>query len=372
MTTAGPRPFNFSAGPACLPMAVLEQAAAEMCDWRGSGMSVMEMSHRGSHFREIIETAERDLRQLLTVPDDFAVLFMQGGGLAENAIVPMNLARSGLVDVAVTGSWSAKSADEARKYAQVNRVVDTQPSGRLDVPPLNSWRLSRKPDYVHVCSNETIDGVEIHDLPDLQALDCDAPLVVDCSSNQLSRAMDWSRIGLAFGGAQKNIGPAGLTLVYLRKSLLGRALPICPTAFNFERVAREGSMYNTPPTYGIYIAGLVFKWALGFSYGGKQALAAIEAQNIDKAAVLYGFLDSSSLFHNDVQLAVRSRMNIPFFLREPALTDTCLTEAAHAGLLQLKGHKSKGGLRASLYNAMPLAGVQALVAFLQDFEKRHG
>ncbi len=372
MTTAGARPFNFSAGPAGVPLPVWEAAAAEMCDWRGSGMGVMEMSHRGSQFRQIIESAEQDLRQLLSVPDDFAILFMQGGGLAENAIVPMNLARNGLVDVAITGSWSAKSAEEAQKYAQVNRVADSKSNGYTDVPAASSWRLSRKPDYVHVCSNETIDGVELQELPNLKALECAAPLVVDCSSSQLSRRMDWSRIGLAFGGAQKNIGPAGLTLVYVHKGLLGRALPICPTAFNFERVAQEGSMYNTPPTYGIYIAGLVFRWALGFTYGGLQGLAAIEAQNIDKAGALYRFLDASSLFHNAVAPAVRSRMNIPFFLREPALTDTCLTEAAQVGLLQLKGHKSKGGLRASLYNAMPLAGVEALVAFLQDFEKRHG
>jgi phosphoserine aminotransferase len=370
--SARSRPFNFSAGPACLPLPVLEQAAAEMCDWQGCGMGVMEMSHRGPQFKSIIEEAERDLRALLSVPDAFAVLFMQGGGLAENAIVPLNLARTGKVDVMVSGSWSAKSADEAARYADVHRVADTRAEGCLDLPPAASWSLRQEADYLHLCSNETIDGVEFHELPDLRPLGCDAPLVVDCSSNQLSRPMDWSRIGLAFGGAQKNIGPAGVTLVYVRRELLGRALPTCPSAFNYERVAREGSMFNTPPTYGIYIAGLVFRWALGFEYAGLRGLAAIERQNIDKAAALYAFLDRSALFFNAVAPAVRSRMNIPFFLREPQLTDTCVQAATAAGLLQLKGHKSKGGLRASLYNAMPLAGVEALVDFLQDFETRHG
>ena len=366
------RPFNFSAGPACLPLPVLERAAAEMCDWQGCGMGVMEMSHRGPEFRSIITKAEADLRTLLALPDDFAVLFMQGGALAENAIVPLNLAQRGRIDVAVTGSWSAKSAAEAARYADVQRVIDTQASGYRDIPAPAGWRLRNGLDYVHLCSNETIDGVEFGELPDLQALGCDAPLVVDCSSNQLSRPFDWSRIGLAFGGAQKNIGPAGLTLVYVRRSLLHPALPACPTAFSFETLAREGSMFNTPPTYSIYLAGLVFEWALGFEYNGLRGLAALEAQNRDKAALLYACLDRSALFFNPVSPAVRSRMNVPFFLHEPALTDTFLSRAGAAGLLQLKGHKSKGGCRASLYNAMPLAGVQALVDFMQDFERHHG
>jgi len=370
--TAARRPYNFSAGPACLPLSVLEQAAAEMADWQGCGMGVMEMSHRGPQFKQIIEAAERDLRSLLAVPDEFAILFMQGGGLAENAIVPMNLARRGSIDAVVTGSWSAKSAAEAGKYAEVRIAVDTKAAGYAGIPDPAGWQLHQDIDYVHLCSNETIDGVEFDELPDLRALGCDAPLVVDCSSNQLSRPIDWTRVGLAFGGAQKNIGPAGLTLVYARRDLLGQALPICPTAFDFARVAAEGSMYNTPPTYGIYIAGLVFRWALGFEYGGLHGLMAIEAQNRDKAALVYRFLDASSLFFNAVEPAARSRMNIPFFLREPALTDTCIAKAKDAGLLQLKGHKSKGGLRASLYNAMPLAGAQALVDFLQDFERQHG
>jgi phosphoserine aminotransferase len=366
------RPFNFSAGPAALPLPVLERAAAEMCDWHGSGMSVMEMSHRGGEFGEILTTAERDLRRLAQVPDDFAVLFMQGGALAENAIVPLNLAKNGRVDVGVSGSWSAKSAAEATKYAQVHRVFDTSADGYADLPPVHSWSLREDVDYVHLCSNETIDGVEFQELPDLAALGCKAPLVVDCSSNQLSRPMDWSRVGLAFGGAQKNIGPAGLTLVYVRRSLLGEAHALCPSAFEFARVAREGSMFNTPPTYAIYIAGLVFDWALRFSYGSLKGLAAIEQQNIDKAKLLYDAIDTSDLYLNRVSRGARSRMNVPFFLRREALTGIFLEEAKAAGLLQLKGHKSKGGLRASLYNAMPMDGVRALVQFMKDFEIRHG
>lgn len=366
------RPFNFSAGPACLPLPVLEQVAAEMSDWQGCGMGVMEMSHRGPQFQSIIDAAEHDLRSLLAVPDDFAVLFMQGGGLAENAIVPLNLALRGKVDVLVTGSWSAKSAAEARKYADVHFAANTEADGYRSIPSPSDWQLRPDADYLHLCSNETIDGVEFHELPDLDALGSAAPLVVDCSSNQLSRPMDWSRVGLAFGGAQKNVGPAGVTLVFARRSLLGRALPHCPSAFDYQRVAEQGSMYNTPPTFSIYVAGLVFRWALKFEYLGLRGLAAIERQNIDKAALLYEFLDRSSLFSNAVAPSVRSRMNVPFFLREPALTDTCLREAAAAGLLQLKGHKSKGGMRASLYNAMPIEGVRALVNFLQDFEIRHG
>ncbi|MBH9553368.1 3-phosphoserine/phosphohydroxythreonine transaminase [Inhella gelatinilytica] len=367
-----PRPYNFSAGPACLPLSVLEQAAAEMCDWQGTGMGVMEMSHRSSAFQSIISQAESDLRQLAQVPDDFAILFMQGGALAENAIVPLNLAHTGQVDVAVTGSWSAKSADEAARYAHVHRVTDTVQDGYRSIPAPSTWTLREGVDYVHLCSNETIDGVEFAELPNLRELGCSAPLVVDCSSNQLSRPFDWSRIGLAFGGAQKNIGPAGLTLVYARKALMKSPLAACPTAFSFERVARDGSMFNTPPTYAIYIAGLVFKWALRFQYAGLQGLAALDAQNRDKAALLYGALDGSALFENRVDPSVRSRMNVPFFLRESSLTDTFLAQASQAGLMQLKGHKSKGGCRASIYNAMPLSGVQALVDFLQDFERRHG
>jgi phosphoserine aminotransferase len=358
------RPFNFSAGPATLPEPVLRQVAAEMLDWGGSGMSVMEMSHRGKEFGSILERAEADLRELLAVPANFRILFMQGGGLAENAIVPLNLSRGGKVDVVVTGSWSRKSAAEARRYADVQ--IAAEGNGR-EIP--RDWQLRDDAAYVHVCTNETIDGVEFHDLPQLTN---GVPLVIDCSSHMLSRPIDWRRVGLAFGGAQKNIGPAGLTLVFVREDLLGRALDICPTAFNYETVAANHSMYNTPPTFAIYVAGLVFQWVKQLDYAGKRGLAAIEQRNIDKAGLLYAALDASGFYENRVAPDCRSRMNVPFFLKDDKLNEAFLAAAKDSGLLQLKGHKSVGGMRASIYNAMPLEGVQALVSFLQHFEARHG
>jgi phosphoserine aminotransferase len=358
------RPFNFSAGPATLPEPVLRQVAAEMLDWGGSGMSVMEMSHRGKEFGAILERAEADLRELLAVPANFRILFMQGGGLAENAIVPLNLSRGGKVDVVVTGSWSRKSAAEARRYADVQ--IAAEGNGR-EIP--RDWQLRDDAAYVHVCTNETIDGVEFHDLPQLTN---GVPLVIDCSSHMLSRPIDWRRVGLAFGGAQKNIGPAGLTLVFVREDLLGRALDICPTAFNYETVAANHSMYNTPPTFAIYVAGLVFQWVKQLDYAGKRGLAAIEQRNIDKAGLLYAALDASGFYENRVAPDCRSRMNVPFFLKDDKLNEAFLAAAKDSGLLQLKGHKSVGGMRASIYNAMPLEGVQALVSFLQHFEARHG
>lgn len=366
------RPFNFSAGPAALPEEVLQQVAAEMLDWHGSGMSVMEMSHRGREFISIYEEAEADLRELLQVPTNFRILFMQGGGLAENAIVPLNLSQGGKVDVIVSGSWSRKSAQEARRYADVQIAADGAAQRYTSLPDPASWQLRRDAAYVHVCSNETIDGVEFQELPDLKALGCDAPLVADVSSHQLSRPIDWSRLGLAFGGAQKNIGPAGLTLVFVREDLLGRALPICPSAFDYKTVAEAQSMYNTPPTFAIYVAGLVFKWLKRFSHAGKTGLAAIEQRNIDKAQLLYAALDQSEMFENRVAAHCRSRMNVPFYLRDESLNDAFLAGAKERGLLQLKGHKSVGGMRASIYNAMPLEGVQALAAYLKDFEAQHG
>ncbi|MGQ3051155.1 MAG: 3-phosphoserine/phosphohydroxythreonine transaminase [Roseateles sp.] len=363
--TAVRRPFNFSAGPATLPEPVLRQVAAEMLDWGGSGMSVMEMSHRGKEFGSILERAEADLRELLAVPANFRILFMQGGGLGENSIVPLNLSRGGRVDVVVTGSWSRKSAAEARRYADVQIAADIG-SGH-SIP--NDWQLRPDASYVHVCTNETIDGIEFHDLPRLTN---GVPLVIDCSSHLLSRAIDWSRVGLAFGGAQKNIGPAGLTLVFVRDDLLGHALDICPTAFNYETVAANHSMYNTPPTFAIYVAGLVFEWVKNLDYAGKRGLAAIEQRNIDKARLLYSTLDASGFYENRVDPSCRSRMNVPFFLQDEKLNESFLAQADTAGLLQLKGHKSVGGMRASLYNAMSLEGVQALASFMQDFEARHG
>jgi len=361
------RPYNFSAGPAAMPEEVLAEAAAEMLDWHGSGMGVMEMSHRGKEFGQIAGEAEADLRELLAVPQNFKLLFMQGGGLAENAIVPLNLSRGETVDFVVTGSWSQKSVQEAARYCTALEAANTQASGFTTLANPANWQLSDKPAYVHICSNETINGVEYQTLPDLKTLGCNAPLVIDFSSHVASRPVDWRRVGLAFGGAQKNLGPAGLTLVVVRDDLLDRALPICPSAFSYKTVADNASMYNTPPTYSIYIAGLVFKWLK--RQGGIKAM---EDRNIAKAELLYGAIDGSSLYVNRVEKHCRSRMNVPFYLRHEALNDAFLAGAKERGLLQLKGHKSVGGMRASIYNALPLEGVQALVAYLRDFEAQHG
>jgi phosphoserine aminotransferase len=358
------RPFNFSAGPAAMPLEVLQQAAAEMTDWQGSGMGVMEMSHRGKEFISIYEQAEADVRELLAVPAHFKILFMQGGGLAENAIVPLNLSRGETVDVVVTGSWSEKSFKEANKYCTTHLAATGAETNFTTLPTPAQWQLSAGSQYVHICTNETIHGVEFHALPDLKALGSDAPLVIDFSSHVLSRSVDWSKVGLAFGGAQKNIGPAGVTLVIVREDLMGHALKACPSAFNYKTVADNGSMYNTPPTYSIYMAGLTFQWLK--RQGG---VAAMEQQNIAKAKVLYDFLDNSSFYSNKVAHDCRSRMNVPFFLADESRNDAFLAGAKTAGLLQLKGHKSVGGMRASIYNAMPLEGVQALVSYMQAFEK---
>ncbi len=374
------RPWNFSAGPAVLPLAVLEQAAAEMCDWRGSGMSVMEMSHRGAEFGQIRAEAEADLRRLLALPDDFAVLFMQGGATAENAIVPLNLlgrGAGGKADYILSGSWSRKSQAEAARYGDVAIAAASDHETRIDgqaqapwtwFPEPAQWRLRPDAAYVHLCSNETIGGVEFMDWPDLAALGAPGvPLVIDASSHFLSRPFSFENVGVMYAGAQKNAGPAGVTLVLVRRELLGHALPGCPTAFDYAKVAGADSMLNTPPTYAIYIAGLVFKWLL--DQGG---LAAMAQANQAKAQLLYGFLDGSAFYRSTVAPVWRSRMNAPFLLRDDGLNAQFLAQAREAGLLQLKGHKSVGGMRASMYNAMPLAGVQALVQFMQEFERRHG
>lgn len=356
-----------------MPLEVLQRAAADMCNWhdadgKPSGMGVMEMSHRGKAFSSIVQHAQASLRRLLAVPEEFHILFMQGGGQAQNAIVPMNLCGpvpgKPNVDFVLTGSWSQKSWQEAAKYNAPHIAANAQLSGFHDIPEPATWQFSAGARYVHICSNETIHGVEFHALPDLRALGSEAPLVLDFSSHVASRPVDWSRVGLAFAGAQKNLGPAGLTLVVVRDDLLDAALDICPSAFNFKNIAANASMFNTPPTYGIYMAGLVFDWLE--QQGG---IVAIEARNIEKAALLYQAIDTSDLYFNPVNPACRSRMNVPFFLREPALEAAFLQGAEQAGLLQLKGHKSVGGLRASIYNAMPLEGVQALVAFMRSFER---
>ncbi|HEX7633911.1 MAG TPA: 3-phosphoserine/phosphohydroxythreonine transaminase [Noviherbaspirillum sp.] len=365
------RVYNFAAGPAVLPEGVLRQAAAEMLDWQGSGMSVMEMSHRGKEFISIYEAAERDLRELLAVPANYKILFLQGGAIAENAIIPMNLAgrkpQPAVVDFINTGSWSTKSIKEAKKYCTVNVAASSESQKFSAIPARDTWKLSKDAAYVHICTNETIDGVEFHYTPDVSAETNNAPLVADMSSHILSREIEVSKYGVIYGGAQKNIGPAGLTFVIVREDLLGHALPVCPSAFDWKIVAEHGSMYNTPPTYAIYIAGLVFQWLK--KQGG---IAVMEKLNIAKAALLYDYLDSTDFYSNNIAKDCRSRMNVPFFLKNESLNDAFLVGAKERGLLQLKGHKSVGGMRASIYNAMPIEGVQALVDYLKEFEKKHG
>lgn len=376
------RPWNFSAGPSALPLEVLQQAAAEMTDWQGSGMSVMEMSHRGKQFMAIRDQAEADLRELLAVPDDYEVLFMQGGATAMNAIVPLNLlgqGSSGKADYILSGSWSKKSYAESQRYGDIAVAASSGTESTLDgkqqgpwtwFPDPSQWQLRTDAAYLHFCSNETIGGVEFAEWPDLASLGAglaDVPLVVDVSSHVLSRPVDFSKVAMVYAGAQKNAGPAGLTMVIVRKDLLGQASELCPSAFNFASVAAADSMFNTPPTYAIYMAGLVFQWLK--RQGG---IAAIEQKNIQKSQAFYDYLDGSGFYANRVHAAVRSRMNIPFFLADEALNTVFLAEADSHGLLQLKGHKSVGGMRASIYNAVSMDGVQALISFMQDFKRRHG
>nr|WP_218106421.1 3-phosphoserine/phosphohydroxythreonine transaminase [Duganella sp. SG902] len=344
-----------------MPKEVLAQAAAEMLDWHGSGMSVMEMSHRGPEFMSIYKAAERDLRELLAVPDNYKILFMQGGGLSQNALIPLNLLghkpEGATIDFIHTGSWSDKSIKEARKYANVNVAA----SSATQVPPQAEWRLTPGAAYLHMCTNETIGGVEYQpDFNDPRFKDL--VLVADMSSHILSRRIDVAKYGVIFAGAQKNIGPAGVTIVIIRDDLLGRALPICPSAFDFKLVADNESMYNTPPTYGIYIAGLVFQWLK--KQGG---VAEMERRAIAKAELLYNALDASDFYETRVAPANRSRMNVPFYLKDESKNEAFLAGAKARGLLQLKGHKSVGGMRASIYNAMPIEGVQALVDYLNEF-----
>jgi phosphoserine aminotransferase len=367
------RVFNFSAGPAALPESVLQQAAAEMLDWQGSGMSVMEMSHRGKEFISIAERATSDLRELMAVPSEYEILYVQGGGLGQNALVPMNLMAGGRADFVVTGSWSAKSYKEAARYGPARVIADgsTQPGsdGKYrSVPAFESWKLSKGAAYLHLCTNETIDGVEYQWTPSLKGTVAQGtPIVADMSSHILSRVVAVSDYDCIFGGAQKNIGPAGLTIVIIRKDLLGKSHPLTPSAFDYKVIAENESMYNTPPTYGIYIAGLVFDWLK--RQGG---IAAMEAKNIAKAQLLYNAIDHSALYENRVNVKDRSRMNVPFFLKDERLNDAFLQGAKTAGMVQLKGHRSVGGMRASIYNAMSIEGVQALVTYMADFEKTRG
>jgi len=358
------RVFNFSAGPATLPEAVLRQAADEMLDWHGSGMSVMEMSHRGKEFISIHAQAESLLRELLNIPANYKVLFLQGGAIGQNAFIPMNLLRGKTsADYVNTGEWSKKSIKEAKKYCSVNVAATAEADNFTSVPKQDTWKLDPNAAYVHICSNETIGGVEYHWTPDTGAV----PLVADMSSNILSRPIDVSRYGLIYGGAQKNIGPAGLTIVIVREDLIGNALPITPSAFDLKQQADNDSMFNTPPTYSVYIAGLVFQWIK--AQGG---LTAMETHNRAKAALLYDYLDSTSFYSSPIAREDRSLMNVPFKLRDEALDDAFLKGAQARGMVQLKGHRSVGGMRASIYNAMPIEGVKALVEYMKEFEKNHG
>ncbi|MEO8738611.1 MAG: 3-phosphoserine/phosphohydroxythreonine transaminase [Casimicrobiaceae bacterium] len=358
------RVFNFSAGPAVLPESVLQKAAAEMLDWHGSGMSVMEMSHRGKEFIAIAAKVEADLRSLLAIPANYKVLFLQGGAIAENAIVPMNLLRGRTVaDYIHTGEWSKKSIKEAGKYCIVNVAASAEDKQFTYVPARQTWKLTPGSAYVHVCTNETIGGVEYQWAPDAGEI----PIVADMSSHILSRVIDVSKYGVIYGGAQKNMGPAGLTVVIVRDDLLDRALPITPSAFHWQEQAAAESMLNTPPTYALYIAGLVFERLL--AQGG---LVAVEQQNIAKARLLYDCIDQSGIYRNNVRKEDRSRMNVVFRLPDEAQDKAFLKGAEERGMVQLKGHRAVGGIRASIYNAMPMAGVQALADYMREFEKRNG
>jgi phosphoserine aminotransferase len=355
------RVFNFSPGPAALPLEVLEQARDEMLDWRHGGMSVMEVSHRGQAFMQVAAEAEADLRELLAIPRNYRVLFLQGGASAQFALVPLNLTAAGATtDYINTGHWSAKAISEARRYCNVHVAADA--GGRyLRAPPQGELDLSADAAYVHYTPNETIGGVEFDYVPETRGV----PLIADMSSSILSRPIDVSRFGLIYAGAQKNIGPSGLVVVIVREDLIGRARPDTPLVFDYQAVAREHSMLNTPPTFAWYLSGLVFKWLK--RNGGLPAMGDI---NRAKAAKLYGAIDASAFYRNSVALDSRSSMNVTFTLARPELDALFLAEAADAGMLNLKGHRVQGGMRASLYNAVPPAGVDALVAFMGEFERR--
>jgi phosphoserine aminotransferase len=357
------RCFNFSAGPAMLPVEVLQRAQQEMLDWNGSGMSVMEMSHRGKEFMSIAEKAEADFRELLSIPGDYAVLFLQGGASSQFAMVPMNLLRGKTkADYINTGSWSKKAIAEAKRYCEVNVAASSEADKFSTIPSIESWQLQNDAAYLHYTPNETIGGVEFHWVPDVG----DVPLVVDMSSTILSRPIDVTRFACIYAGAQKNIGPAGLTIVIVRKDLLGQTISGTPTMFDYQQQADNGSMLNTPPTYAWYLAGLVFEWLK--QKGGLTGMAEI---NQRKAQKLYDAIDQSSFYQNPVDPDCRSWMNVPFTLANADLDKPFLELAAKRGLKTLKGHRSVGGMRASIYNAMPEEGIDALIAFMQEFEKEH-
>lgn len=357
------RVFNFSAGPAALPEPVLEQASAEMLDYRGQGLSVMEMSHRSAAFIDIAESAEAALRRLLGVSDDYHVLFLQGGASLQFAMVPLNLARhEDTVDYVNTGQWSTKAIAEGRRLAQVNVAASSESSSFTTIPDVASWHLSADARYLHITTNETIGGVQFRDFPPMG----DAALVADMSSDFLSRPIDVNRFGLIYAGAQKNVGPAGICVVIVRKDLAGNARPGTPSMLDYAIHADNGSMYNTPATYGWYLAGLVFQWLEGL--GGLAAMAQI---NERKAAKLYAAVDTSNFYRSPVDVEYRSTMNVPFTLADPGLDAAFVAKAEAEGLVNLKGHRSVGGMRASLYNAVEEAAVDALIGFMKRFEAEH-
>jgi phosphoserine aminotransferase len=354
--------YNFSAGPAALPEPVLERAQAEMLDWQGLGMSVMEVSHRGAEFIEFAARAESNLRELLAVPDNYRVLFLAGGATLQFVSVPLNLANpDAQADYVVTGNWGKKAAAEGANYCKVNIAADSADAKYTTIPDPQTWRVSDNAAYLHYTPNETVVGVEFHSIPEVS----DAPLVADMSSTILSRPIDVSRFGVIYAGAQKNIGAAGIALLLVRDDLVGHARKATPGVIDYKVMAESDSMWNTPPTFAWYIAGLVFEWLK--EQGGLEVMA---ERNRRKASKLYSAIDASPFYNNPVDKHCRSWMNVPFTLADSNLDKTFLTEAAAAGLANLKGHRMVGGMRASIYNAMPEAGVDALVAFMADFEKR--
>ena len=359
------RAFNFSAGPATLPQAVLEQAQAEMLDWHGVGASIVELSHRGPEFMQVAAEAEADLRTLMSIPDDYAVLFLQGGATMQQALLALNFAEPGqAADYVVTGHWGKTALKQVKHYVQANIAASGEAGGFRDIPPRADWQLTPGAAYVHVTANETIHGVEFREIPEVG----DVPLFADFSSSIVSEPLDVSRFGVIYAGAQKNLGPVGVSVVIVRRDLLERAGQPRADILDYRSHVKGESMLNTPPTWNWYLAGLVFKWML--AEGGVEEFA---ARNARKSALLYRTIDGSDGFYrNEVAPAVRSRMNVPFFLRDEALDKPFLAEAKDAGLISLKGHRALGGMRASIYNAMPEAGVEALAAFMRDFQQRHG
>ena len=357
------RVYNFSAGPAVLPEEVLKEAAAEMLDYKGTGMSVMEMSHRSKAYQQIIDEAEADLRKLMNIPDNYKVLFLQGGASQQFAMIPMNLMKNGVADYIITGQWAKKAYEEAKKYGKANAIASSADKTFSYIPDCSDLPISEDADYVYICENNTIYGTKFWELPNTKGKD----LVADVSSCFLSEPVDVTKYGMLYGGVQKNIGPAGVVIAVIRDDLIREdVLPGTPTMLKYKTHADNGSMYNTPPAYGIYICGKVFKWLK--KQGGLEAM---KERNEKKAAVLYNFLDESKLFRGTVEKKDRSLMNVPFVTGDEALDAKFVKEAAAAGFQNLKGHRTVGGMRASIYNAMPMEGVEALVAFMKKFEQEN-